>query len=290
MKAAPFQYHAPRSLAEALRLVGELENARVLAGGQSLMPMLNLRLAAPDHLIDLNDIDELVGVKETPTHLRVGAMTRQRAVERSDLVRARCPLLAEAVDHIGHQQTRNRGTIGGSLCHLDPGAELPVVALALDARVIIAGAYGEREIPFAEFPAGYLTSVLEPQEIATAFLFPKRAAREGGALLEFNRRPADFAIVSVAARLGLDAQGRVDRAAIAVGGVQYAPTRLAIAEAALVGRPLDEAAFALAARAADDLDCDGDESHPPDFRRDICGVLLGRALREVAARLEAAHV
>ena len=133
MKAPPFRYHAPDDLASAVALLAQHENARVLAGGQSLMPMMNLRVAGPDHLIDLGRIADLRGVKETPQGLRIGAMTTQRALEKSELVARICPLLSEAVTHVGHQQTRNRGTLGGSLCHLDPGAELPVAAAALDA-------------------------------------------------------------------------------------------------------------------------------------------------------------
>ena len=162
MKPSPFTYHAPRTLDEALDLLATLDNARVLAGGQSLMPMMNYRVVQPEHLIDLGRIAELAFIDDTPEGLQIGAMTTQRTIERSALVRQRCPLLIDALFHVGHQQTRNRGTIGGSICHLDPSAELPVTACALDAVMIAAGKTGRRKIPFADFPAGYLTSSLEP--------------------------------------------------------------------------------------------------------------------------------
>jgi carbon-monoxide dehydrogenase medium subunit len=168
MRPSPFTYHAPRTLDEALDLLAALDNARVLAGGQSLMPMMNYRVVQPEHLIDLGRIAELGFIDDTPDGLQIGAMTTQRTIERSALVRQRCPLLIDALFHVGHQQTRNRGTIGGSICHLDPSAELPVTACALDAVMIAAGKTGRRKIPFADFPAGYLTSSLEPNEILIA--------------------------------------------------------------------------------------------------------------------------
>ncbi|MDB5595803.1 MAG: molybdopterin dehydrogenase [Hyphomicrobiales bacterium] len=291
MKAPPFTYHAPQSIADAVALLGHLENARVLAGGQSLMAMLNLRVAGPDHLVDLGRIPELAGITENETTIGVGAMTTQRAVERSELVARFCPLLAEAVAHVGHQQTRNRGTIGGSICHLDPGAELPVVACALDAELIVEGVAGTRQIAFRDFPEGYLTSQLQPDEILTRVDFPKVTGRTGSAFLEFNRRPADFAIVSVAVQIALDDVGRIARAAIAFGGIQSAPVRLAEAEALLTGRVPDAQAWDLAAQCAATLDCDGDELYPADYRRDLCAVLLTRALRKAVQRAgECNHV
>ncbi len=221
-----------RTLAEALVLAATQDNARLLAGGQSLMPLLNLRLAAPDHLIDLGRVDELVGIEQTAAGLAIGAMTTQRSLERSPLVRARCPLLAEALEHVGHPATRNRGTIGGSLCHLDPSAELPVVAMALDARLTIASRDGTRSIPFAELSAGYLTTQLAPHEILTRVELPVLGERTGWAFVEFARRRADFAIVAVAAMIECDADNCVRRARIAIGGLGPAPVRATAAEAA----------------------------------------------------------
>ncbi|MDB5508475.1 MAG: molybdopterin dehydrogenase [Hyphomicrobiales bacterium] len=284
MKAPPFRYHAPASLSEAVSLLSNLENARVLAGGQSLMPMLNLRVAAPDHLVDLGRVSGLTGIVDEGQSIIIGAMTTQRAVERSALVARRCPLLAEAVAHVGHQQTRNRGTIGGSICHLDPGAELPVVAAALDAELRIAGPTGARRMKFRDFPEGYLTSQLAPDEILTHVAFPAIGARTGSAFLEFNRRPADFAIVSVAVQITLGASDIVTHAAIAFGGIQGAPVRFAKAEEALPGRPWSAAVGETLRRLVPELACDGDDLYPADYKRDLCGSLLVRAMTKAAAR------
>ena len=248
------------------------------------MPMMNLRVAGPDHLIDLGRIADLRGMEETPQGLRIGAMTTQRALEKSELVARVCPLLSEAVTHVGHQQTRNRGTLGGSLCHLDPGAELPVAAAALDAVLHVVGPAGARDIAFADFPLDYLTPSLKPGEVLTHVSFPRACRGSGAAFLEFNRRPADFAIVSVALSLTLCADGAITQAAIAIGGVSHAPVRLAQVETALIGARADEAAFAGAAALAALTPCDGDEVYPADYRQELCGVLVRRALVIAAAR------
>lgn len=283
MKPVAFQYHAPATVQEAVDLLGTLPNARLLAGGQSLVPMLNLRAAAPDHVIDLGGIAGLNGIAETPTSLRIGAMMTQRAVERSELIGCHCPLLAETILHVGHQQTRNRGTIGGSLCHLDPGAELPVAAAALDAVLTVAGPNGSRTLAFKEFPAGYLTTKLEPDEVLTEIEIPKAGADEGHAFLEFNQRPADFAVVCVAVSLAFDG-ARVGRARIAIGGVDYAPIRLTEAEEVLSGAAAELNALTRAAAIAAALPCEGDEVSPADFRQHLAGVLTARALRRAAER------
>src|ERR1700691_2434324 len=171
MKPPPFSYHDPRTTAEVVGLLSTLENAKLLAGGQSLMPMLNMRYVLPDHIIDLNRVDGLSYIRERDGALEIGAMTRQRDIEFSDLVRERCPLMHEAVRQIGHRQTRNRGTLGGSLCHLDPAAELVAVAAALDAKVTVAGKSGARSIDFSAFPVGYMTAALEPDELLTGASF-----------------------------------------------------------------------------------------------------------------------
>lgn len=278
MKAPPFTYHAPASIPDAVGLLASLDNARVLAGGQSLMPMMNLRVAGPDHLIDLGRIPELTGICKDGDGLVIGAMTSQRLVEKSALVAELCPLLTQAISHVGHQQTRNRGTIGGSLCHLDPGAELPVAACALDAVMRVAGPKGTRDIAFRDFPADYLTSTLDADEILVSIRFPTRALRAGSAFLEFNRRPADFAILSVAALLTLGDDGSIATASIAIGGASFKPLRLDAAEAMLVGLPANEASFARAADIASALPCDGDDLYPSDFKQDLCGTLVSRAL------------
>lgn len=284
MKPAPFTYHCPRTLTEALELLGKLENARVLAGGQSLVPMLNLRMSTPDHLIDLGRVSGLAGIEETADGISIGAMTTQRAIEHSPLVRSHCPLLLDALEHVGHQATRNRGTIGGSLCHLDPAAELPVVASALDAKLSIANRNGLRNIRFDEFPAGYMTSQLAPDEILTRIDFPHSAPGSGWAFAEFSQRAADFAIVAVAVLVTIGVDDRVRQARIAIGGLGPAPARLQAAESMLVGHSWDAERVRYAAQAATKLPCGGDEVNPAEYRRHLAGVLTRRALNKAYER------
>src|SRR3954466_4455407 len=172
MKPPPFSYHDPQTVAEVVALLARLQNARLLAGGQSLMPMLNMRLVGPDHLVDLNGVAALSHIEQDGDALVIGAMTRQRDIERDPLVRARCSLMHEAILHVGHRQTRNRGTLGGSLCQLDPSAELVAVAAALDAAVTVAGAKGARDIAFADFPKTYMTPAIGEDELVTGVRFP----------------------------------------------------------------------------------------------------------------------
>ncbi|MBI4293028.1 MAG: xanthine dehydrogenase family protein subunit M [Betaproteobacteria bacterium] len=284
MKPAPFTYHRPGRLEEALELLATLPNARVLAGGQSLLPMLNLRMATPEHIIDLGRVSALAGITETAEGISIGAMTTQRAIERSESVRARCPLLIEALAHVGHQATRNRGTIGGSLCHLDPAAELPVVASALDARLTIASRNGQRSIRFDEFPAGYLTTQLAPDEILTGIDFPQTPAGSGWAFEEFSQRAADFAVVCVAVLVTIGSDARVRQASIAIGGLGPAPARLHDAESTLAGHAWDAERVGSAAQAATRLPCGGDEVNPAEYRSHLAGVLTRRALDKAYER------
>jgi carbon-monoxide dehydrogenase medium subunit len=279
MKPPPFTYHDPADVKTALDLLARLPNAKVLAGGQSLMPLLNMRLAAPEHVVDLNRIDALAYVREANSVLQLGAMTRQRDVEQSALVRERCPLLSEAVGHIGHFQTRNRGTIGGSLAHLDPAAELTAVASALDAVVHAESARGRRDIPFAAFPAGYLTSCLAADELLTGVSFPGWPAGSGHAFVEYARRHGDFAIVGVATQLALARDGTVARVALALTGVGAAPVRATAAEQRLVGAIPDDAAIADAATAAArGIDPPSDLHASRAYRVRLAEVLTRRAL------------
>lgn len=287
MKAPPFRYHAPTALSDAVSLLSTLPNARVLAGGQSLMPMLNLRVAGPEHLIDLNQLAELRQLKRDGNHIITGAMCTQRSVERSDLVAQQCPLLHKAILHVGHQQTRNRGTIGGSVAHLDPGAELPVAAAALNAEIEIVSSSGTRRVLFADFAQGYLTNCLDTDEIVTAIRWPIAPSSSGTAFHEFNRRPADFAIVSVAVQIVLDAKGAISSSNIAIGGIQGTP--LVLSNAILVGQTQIDPSLVQAL--LQDITCDGDDLYPPDFRHEIAGVLLQRALNEAFQHARsAAHV
>ena len=235
MKPPRFDYHDPQTLPEVIALLGKLENARLLAGGQSLMPMLNMRLAAPDHIVDLNGVAELAYIREQGDALVIGAMTRQRDVEFDERVRSRSALMHEAVLQVGHRQTRNRGTIGGSLCHLDPSAELVAVAAAMDAVVTVQGPSGARDIPFAQFPAGLMTSALREGELVTSVRFPLWRKGHGYAFIEFSRRHGDFAIVSAAALLEEDGAGKITRASLTLGGIAPAPVRARDAEKTLTG-------------------------------------------------------
>jgi len=285
MKPAPFAYHAPGSLRAALDLLAALENPRLLAGGQSLMPMLNYRLATPDHLIDLGNIEELQGIDVTAAGLGIGSMTTQRTIQNSPLVARHCPLLIEALDHVGHQTTRNRGTIGGSLCHLDPAAELPLVSQVLEPTLTIAGRVGVRQIPFAAFPVGQLTTQLEPDEILTRVTFPPQPANTHTAFEEFARRPGDFAIVAVAVQITMGAAGLVADARIAVGGIEPVAVRLREAERLLVGQPWSADRVSAVLDLAESHPAEGDHNNPAEYRQHLVKVLAGRAFARVQAKL-----
>ena len=283
MKPPPFSYHDPESISEVLDLLGRCQNARLLAGGQSLMPMLNMRFVLPDHVIDLNRLEALSFVRESPAAIEIGAMTRQRDIEFDPTIRARCPILREAILQVGHRQTRNRGTIGGSLCHLDPSAELVAAAMALDAVVTIAGRDGARDIPFAQFPAGYMTPAIEPDELVTAVRFPLWPKSHGYAFVEFARRHGDFAMCS-AAVLMEKAGGKVTRASVTVAGLGPAPARVREAEQVLVGNAASDALFREAAEQCRKLDAVDDVYAPASYRQQLAAVLTRRALEKANAR------
>jgi carbon-monoxide dehydrogenase medium subunit len=287
VKPPPFDYHAPATVAETVGLLTTLDNARLLAGGQSLMPMLNMRFAFPDHLIDLNRVAGLSGITLDGDTLRIGAMTRQRDILDNPIVQQRLPLMAEALTQVGHRQTRNRGTIGGSLCHLDPAAELVAVAVALDATIDIVGPDGARCIPMAEFPLGYMTPSLAPQEMLTAVSIPLPSGRHGHCFTEFSRRHGDFAIVSAAATLTLDANDRIEHASVTLGGVGAVPLRMTEVEASLRGNQPSAALFAEAARGCNSIDAMEDAQIPAWYRRRLAVVLVRRALETAHARATA---
>jgi carbon-monoxide dehydrogenase medium subunit len=284
MKAPPFRYHAPRSLDDALALVATLPSPRLLAGGQSLMPMLNFRLLAPEHLIDLNRVQELSGIRETGGQIVFGAMTRQREIEFSPLVQQRLPLLAEAMQWVGHRQTRNRGTLGGSLCHLDPSAEQPAVAMAMDATLVVVGPAGRRELPMRAFAVDLMTPALEDGEILTEVRITPWSPAHGWAFLEFARRHGDYAIVAVAVLLEFDAGGHASRVSITLGGVAATAIRVPEAEAALLGSALSTADIAAAAECCGQVDALGDPQVPAWYRQRLARTLCERAIPIAAAR------
>jgi len=283
MKAHPFSHVAPRSLEEALRLLHDSDNARVLAGGQSLVAMLNMRFATPDLLVDIGRIPELAHISEVGEAIENGAMTRQREVEFSALIAVRLPLLKEAILHVGHRQTRNRGTVGGSLCQLDPSAEIPAVAMAFDATVVAASVRGRREIRMADFPAGYMTPALKPDELLLGLRLSPWGPGHGWAFEEYARRHGDFAIASAAVMLEL-AQGVVERVSVTLGGVGPAPVRVTAAEAVLLGTRALAADLDAAAAHCAAVEASSDSYVPAWYRQHLARVLTRRALDKALSR------
>ena len=288
MKPAPFEHLVPTSVPEAVNMLGEYApDARVLAGGQSLVPMMNFRLARPAVLVDLNRISDLFYIDDIGDYLAVGAMTREREIENSDLVRAACPLLHEATLNIGHLPIRSRGTIGGSLCNADPAAEYPATILALDATLVAQSVRGEREIPAAKFFDSALTTTLEPDEILTEIRAPKVPPGSGAAFVEVSRRHGDFALAGVAAQITLDGDA-VTNVRLAACGVGSGPVRLTDAEDAIRSDGLTDASLAAAeAAAVVQADPDSDVHATSGYRRKLAGVMTKRALQKAAERARA---
>jgi len=285
MKPPLFSYHDPRTTADVVGLLGSLDNAKLLAGRQSLMPMLNMRYVLPDHVIDLNRVDGLSYICENNGALEIGAMTRQRDIEFSDLVRKRCPLMHEAIVQVGHRQTRNRGTLGGSLCHLDPSAELVSVAAALDAKVAVIGKNGARSIDFADFPVAYMTPALELDELLTGVTFPCWPAGHGSAFVEFSRRHGDFAIVSAAVLIEEDNNGKITRASVTLGGMGPAPVRASEVERVLIGETIDDKRLREICEPLRKLDAVDDIHAPTSYRQQLATVLPRRALLKAHERI-----
>ena len=286
MKPVPFEYHRPASLAETFDLLDRYgDDGRLLAGGQSLVPALNLRLAAPRAVIDINRIPDLDAIRVTGEGLVIGALARQEALERSPLVREHAPLIASALPHVGHSAIRARGTIGGSLALADPAAELPACAVALGATIRAGRRGGTRDIPADEFFRGIYTTALAPGEIVTEILVPRPAAGWRWGFDELARRHGDFALAGVAAGARVES-GVVAESRLVFFGVGTRPVRARRAEAALAGGRADAEALAAAGRALDgDLDPPGDVHGSPALRRHLARVLLARVVgRLVEAR------
>lgn len=290
MKPAPFDYHAPPTVADAVKLLAELgDEAKVLAGGQSLVPMLALRLAVFDHLVDVGRIDELSGIERRDGSLWVGAGTTDAAVERSEDVASAVPLLARVTPLVGHFQIRNRGTLGGSIAHADPAAEYPAVALVLDATMEAVSSRGRRTIAASDFFEGLWTTTLEPDELLVGVSFPVWSGRTGFAVEEFARRHGDFAIAGAVIGVELDEDDRIRRSAIGLIGLGSTPERARGAEAELAGRKLAEiepeevGRLAMAGLEAVPSDLHGSDA----FRRQVGAVMVARAW--TAAAEEARH-
>lgn len=265
MKPAPFRYHRPQSVAEALALLGEQADAKLIAGGQSLAPMMNMRLAQPAALIDLNGVAGLDAIREIEGAIEVGALARHHAVATSAVVRRHCPLLAEAAGTIGHYAIRSRGTLGGSLAHADPAAQLPLVAATLGAQIAVVGRRGERRVAAREFFVSLMTTVLEPDEIIVAVRFPKASPRERHAYLQFSRRSGDFAVAAVACTL-LDA-----KLTLGLGGVEDRPI-------VLEGFSPRERLEVLGRKAREAVNPGESPRVPAIFRSELVDVLVRRAV------------
>jgi carbon-monoxide dehydrogenase medium subunit/6-hydroxypseudooxynicotine dehydrogenase subunit alpha len=289
LKPARFQYDDPRTLGEALGLLAEHgEDAKVLAGGQSLVPMLNFRLAQPERLIDVNRIGELAYVQRREGVLRIGALTRHTVLERSKLVAENWPLLTEAMRWVAHPQIRNRGTVGGSVAHADPAAELPVAFAALDARFTARSLRGDRVIPWEDFFVTHLTTTLEPDELLAEIEVPKLPERSGYAFTEFARRHGDFGLGGAAVMLSMDSSGACERASIALLAAAPTPLRARKAEDVLRGVKVDAESAAAAARAAvEGIEPTGDIHGSSEYRIHLIEALVRRGLLAAAADAEA---
>jgi len=284
-----FEYHRAASVEEAVRLLSlHGDDAKLLAGGHSLIPLMKLRLARPAHLIDIARAPELQGIREESGRLVVGAATTHRALASSAAVRRSLPMLAEAAAGIGDVQVRGRGTIGGSLAHADPAADLPAVVLALDAELVAVGVGGERIIPAEGFFQGLMATALGPDEVLREIRFPLPPPRTGSAYVKHEHPASRYALVGVAAVLELDAAGPVGRARVALTGVGTRAVRAGAVERALGGlEPTDATLGAAADRATDGLELHADRSGPVEYRRNLVRVYTHRALEAALARARA---
>ena len=286
MIPASFDYHAPRSVPEALELLGRLgERAKVLSGGQSLLPLLKLRLGEVGHLVDIGRIPGLEYVEEKDGALRIGGRTREAALERSEVIRARYPILFDTASVIADPIVRNLATVGGNLAHGDPANDHPATMIALGARVIATGPKGAREIPVEEFFTGLFETGLAPGELLTEIRIPAFPPRSGGAYRKLERKVGDFATAAAAVQLTLGAGGEVERAGIGLTNAGPTPVKAREAERWLVGKALDDATIAEAARlAAKAANPTADRRGTVEYKREMARVLTARALRLAAER------
>ncbi len=292
VKPASFTYHRPHTVADVFALMGQLgETAKLLGGGQSLGPMLNMRIARPEHLIDLNDLLELDFVRPQPGGIEIGCLTRHHRVATDREVAEACPILAAAAATIGHYAIRQRGTLGGSLSHADPAAQLPLIATLLNAEIQIGSASGSRMVNAREFFVSSLVTALQPGEMITAVRFPVLGAGCGWGLEIFTQRHGDFAIVSVATTMRLSDAGTVQSLELALGGVGVTPVSLEALAARFCGHAPDagwrgELAEAVGAAIAPE----DDQRVPAEYRRELAATLTARALEAAAARAGNHHV
>ncbi len=288
MIPAPFEYHAPKTLEEALRLVERHgDEAKVLAGGHSLLPLMKLRLAAPRYIIDIGRLHGMSYIREEAGKIAIGALTTHTDVENSELLQAKCPLLPETAAEIGDVQVRNRGTLGGSLAHADPAADYPASILALDAEMVVASTSGTRVVPASEFFVDMLTTQLRPGEILTQVRVPALSARVGTAYAKLHQPASGFAIVGVAARIAVN-KGKIEDVAVGVTGVGPKAYRAVAVEKALRGKKLAAKLLADAARhAADGVEPLSDLHASAEYRGEMATVFARRALERALARAQA---
>lgn len=282
MKPAQFEYFDPGTLDEALGLLREHgDDAKILAGGQSLVPLMNFRLARPKVIVDVNKVPGLDYVREANGMIQIGAMTRQRTVENSALIKAQCSLLYDATYWVGHLAIRTRGTVGGTIAHADPAAEYPCVLAALEGEVVVTGQGGQKVVKPEDFFVTFLTTSLQPTEMVTEVRFPKVPPGAGWHFMEFSRRHGDFAIVGVAAVIQLDKQRKCTGARIALCGVGGSPFKARTAENMLKGTELtDKVIQAAAEKVGEEVEPEGDLHGSAEYRKHLAKVLTGRTLRK----------
>ena len=282
-----FDYLAPETLSEAVHMLSQNGDAKILAGGQSLIPMMRFRLAAPAVLIDLNRLTELEYLREEDGLLKIGALTREAMIDGSSLVRERYPLLADTARVVADPLVRNLATIGGNLAHADPANDHPATMLAYNAQVVATGPQGERTIPVSEFFLGPFESTLSPDEILTEIRIPAPQANSGGAYVKLERKVGDYATAAVAVQVGLDENGNCAYAGIGLTNVGLTPIKAVAAEQALLGQPLNDASIREAARlAAEAAEPESDQRGSAEYKRHLVKTLTVRALRKAAERAQ----
>ncbi len=284
MKAAPFEYTRAATLAEACALLAKHgADAKLIAGGQSLVPMMAMRLARPAWLVDINRLDELKQISVEGDSMVVGAAVRQCVIDRDARAKAKLPLIGKALKWVGHVQTRNRGTVGGSIVHADPSAEIPLVACVLDATLVLRDSSGASDLPAREFFFAPMVTAIAPEQCLAEIRFPLWGGKVGSAFEEVSIRHGDFALVSACAQVEVDAEGKCVRAALGIGGASPFPHALPEIGELLAGKRLDDASIAAASEAVGDLiDPDGDLHATADYRRHLARVLAARVLRAAA--------
>ena len=281
MKPAPFKYHDPKTLSELVELMSNLEDAKILAGGQSLMPMMNMRYVTPEDVIDINGVTELDFIRLENDHLTIGSMTRQKDILSNQEIFDTAPIFKEALNHVGHIQTRSRGTIGGSLCHLDPSAEIPALASLYDASLTVVNRQGSREIPIDEWVLAYMMPSISEEEILTSISIPVWKNPHGYAFIEFARRHGDFAVCGAGTLVEIDANDIISKVAIVVAGVDVKPLRLSTLESDLIGKKATKDTLEYACSSAKKIEAISDIYFSTQYRQRLAGTMVKRSL-EVA--------